>query len=293
MSTSPFYSDRTKGAAPRTHEVLPEATADGLKALVQRRISANYLAEEFPSYCADGYGIEGTNHYEIGPDLVALVPDATWPLWQEATDDTVLFDIVEYVAERVSKPSNGHYHEFMRHHELSFDRKAGRAQFRKEVNVLLSRGGTVFEMNTQMQIERVGSPEVRLAVRSLRPATGDATLDTLLEQARTLYLSRSPADRATAIEKLWDGFERLKTIDDPSDKKRSVTALLAHVPDQAFRDVIGEEMLALTKLGNGFQIRHYEVGKHPLAAEAQDYVATRIVNLIVYLLDKSGRLAFG
>lgn len=291
MSVPSFYSDRVNGAVARTHEELPEATADGLKALVQRRIDSNFLAEEFPSYCSDGNGIEGTNNFSIGPDITALVPDATWPLWQEATDDATLFDVVEYVGQRASKPSNGAYHSFMRHYELDFDKKAGRAQFRAEVNQLLSRGGTVFEMNSAMQIERVGSPEVQTAFRSLRPDTDDATLDTLLETARMLYLSRNHADRATAIEKMWDGFERLKTIDDPADKKRSVAVLLAHIPDQPTRDLINEEMNALTKVGNGFQIRHHEVGKHPIAADAQDYIATRMVNLIVYLLEQSGRLS--
>jgi hypothetical protein len=140
VSTPSFYSDRTNGPVARTHEDLPEATADGLKALVQRRIDANFLAEEFPSWCSDGNGIEGTNSFSIGPDLTALVPGATWPLWQEWTDDTTLFDIVEYVGQRVSKPSNGHYHSFMRHYELDFDKKAGRVQFRQEVNAILSRG---------------------------------------------------------------------------------------------------------------------------------------------------------
>jgi len=291
LSTPSFYSDRINGPIARTHEDLPEATADGLKALVQRRIDGNFLAEEFPSWCSDGNGIEGTNNFSIGPDITALVPGATWPLWQEWTDNTTLFDIVEYVGQRVSKPSNGQYHPFMRHYELDFDKKAGRAQFSQEVNTILSRGGTVYEMNTAMQIQRVGSPEEQTALRALRPDTDDDILDDLLETARTLYLSRKPADRATAIEKLWDGFERLKTIDDPTDKKRSVSALLAHIPDQATRDLLAEEMVALTKVGNGFQIRHHEVGKHPIPLDAQDYFATRMVNLIVLLLDQSGRLA--
>ncbi len=92
-------------------------------------------------------------------------------------------------------------------------RKAGRAQFRQEVNAILSRGGTVYEMSGAMEIHRVGSPEVQTALRTLRPATGDAELDGLLETARKMYFSRSAADRVVAIEKLWDGFSRLKSLD--------------------------------------------------------------------------------
>lgn len=287
----PSYSERVHGATAPTHEELPEQTADGLKALVNRRIDGNYLAEEFPTYCSDGSGIDGTNNYDIGPDLTALVPGATWPLWQEDVSDETLFDVVEYVAQRLSKPLNGRYHEFFRHHELEFDAKAGRAQFRADVNTILSRGGTVFEMDAKMQVQRVGSPEVQAALRQLRPGTGDIKLDELLEASRKLYLSRQEADRATAIEKLWDAFERLKTLDDASDKKRSVKALLSNITDTPFRDIVEAEMIALTALGNSFQIRHHEVGKHPVPAEGQDYIAARMVNLIVLLLDQSGRLA--
>jgi hypothetical protein len=291
VSIPSFYSDRANGAAPRTHEQLPEATANGLKALAMRRIDTHWLAKDFPEYCYDGNGIVGTDHGSLGSDLAATVPAAAWPLWQATLTAEQLFDLLEYVAHHVSKPLDGHWHSGLKHHELNFDDRNGRAEYRAEVNTLLSRGGTVYEMNTAMQIERVGSPEVQAALRTLRPDTGDAALDGLLETARTLYLSRKPADRATAIERLWDGFERLKTIDDPTDKKRSVTALLAHISDQPVRDLISEEMVALTKVGNGFQIRHHEVGKHPIPADAQDYFATRMVNLIVYLLDQSGRLA--
>ncbi|RYF46745.1 MAG: hypothetical protein EOO27_38770 [Comamonadaceae bacterium] len=293
MTTPSFYSDRINGAVPLTHEELPEATADGLKALVRRRIDANYLAEEFPSFCTDGNNIEGTNRYDLGPDITALIPGATWPLWQEPTDDTTLFDIVEYTGQRVSKPSNGRYHDFLRHFELSFDRRAGRTQFREEVNVLLRRGGTVFEMNSAMQIQRVGTPELRAALRALRPDTGDATLDDLLESARDLYLSRNPADRTTAIEKFWDGFSRLKSIDVPGKNKvrQSVAALLSNISDEPFRAFIESEMTVLTDFGNQFQIRHHEVGQTPIPTDAQDYIVSRMANLIVFLLDQSGRLA--
>lgn len=291
MSSSPFYSDRMNGPVPRTHETLAESTSEGLKTLITRRIQGDWLAKEFPSYCPDGNGITGTNQYDIGPDLSALVPGVAWPLWQHAVSDETLFDVLDYVGQRIAKPSSGEWHSFFRHHELRFDEAAGRAEFRAAVNLVLSRGGTVFEMAPQMLIQRIGVPEVQEAFRQLRPATDDATLDSLLETARTLYLSRAAADRTTAVEKLWDAFERLKTIDDPSDKRKSVEALLDHIPDAAIRTVVSEEMRTLTDVGNQFQIRHHEVGKHPVPADAQDYLASRIVTLIVFLLGQSGRLA--
>lgn len=182
------------------------------------------------------------------------------------------------------------WHEYMKHFELSFDKKAGHAEYRDAVNLLLSRGGTVFELTSQMIVQRVGAPETRTALRTLRPNTGDATLDVLIETGRTRYLSRHAADRATAIEKLWDGFKRLKTIDVPGDKKNSVKVLLANIADVPFRAIVEAEMQELTKLGNGFQIRHHETGKPPVPGSAQDYIVRRMAALLTYLLDQSGRL---
>jgi hypothetical protein len=145
-------------------------------------------------------------------------------------------------------------------------------------------------MNSAMQIERAGSPEVQAALRQLRSNSGDATLDDLLESARGLYLSRSAANRKIAIEKLWDAFERLKTLDVPTDKKKSVAALLDHIGDPAFREVVGTEMANLTSFGNSFQIRHHEVGKHALRDDAEDYVVARMANLLILLLASSHRL---
>ena len=50
-------------------------------------------------------------------------------------------------------------------------------------------------------------------------------------------------------------------------------------------------MTTLTELGNQFQIRHHEVGKHAIPPDAQDYLAARMVTLVVFLLGQSGRLA--
>jgi hypothetical protein len=293
MSTASFYSDRVNGAAARTHEDLPEATASGLRALVERLIDTNWLAEEFPSFCSDGDGIEGTNRYHLGPSLTAMVPGATWPLWQEEIHDATLFDIVEYIGHRLSKPSNRKFHPYLHHFELDFDKQAGRAQYISEVNSILRRGGTVFEMSEAMQIHRVGSPEVQTALRSLRPDTGDVTLDGLIETARKMYLSRSASDRDVAIEKLWDAFSRLKSLDVPGQGKvkESVASLLANIAEEPFRAFIDAEMKALTDFGNQFQIRHHEVGQTPIPSDAQDYIVARMVSLIVYLLDQSDRLA--
>ena len=56
--------------------------------------------------------------------------------------------------------------------------------------------------------------------------TGDDDLDRLLETAREKFLNRALDVRKEGLEKLWDAWERLKTVEPGKDKKAQATALL-------------------------------------------------------------------
>ena len=99
------------------------------------------------------------------------------------------------------------------------------------------------------------------ALRSTVFKTGDDKTDRLLETARHRIAPPKEDDRQVALEKLWDAFERLKTLEPGADKRRRADALLdqAAAPGTGFRKMLGEEALALTRIGNTFRIRHSEV----------------------------------
>jgi len=63
-----------------------------------------------------------------------------------------------------------------------------------------------------------------LAVSVFR--TGDPTLDGLLEASRQKILNRSLDVRRESLEKLWDAWERLKTLEPGRDKRESAGRLL-------------------------------------------------------------------
>jgi hypothetical protein len=100
-------------------------------------------------------------------------------------------------------------------------------------------------------------------IRRQFPPSGDDALDSLLSEAIQKY--REPTARKDALERLWDCWERLKSIDIADDKRRSVELLLQNAaPAGAFREVIETEAASLTKIGNRFQIRHFESNREPL-----------------------------
>jgi hypothetical protein len=214
-----FYSDRVIGPMPRTNDLLPELTAKGLVSLVETKKDQEWFAQRFPLLCGDGNVVSGTDDGTLMPNMRALIPNLLVPLFRNEDSDDVIFDLLEYSFARLSKPTRRRWHDYWRHYDLSFDEEAGRTEFRDEVDEMLARGGAAFQMTEDGIIERLGSREVREAVARLPVCdTADEDLEALIEQARALYFSRKAADRRIALEKLWDAFERLKTVGTDGDK---------------------------------------------------------------------------
>lgn len=133
---------------------------------------------------------------------------------------------------------------------------------------------------------RQPSPGLAELFRQPIPPTGDARLDELLQEAREKFRDPSPVIRKEALERLWDAWERLKTLVDPANKKTSADALLgAAAKDAAFKALLDQEAKALNDIGNNFQIRHFEQGKAPITESVQvDYLFHRCFALIWLLV---------
>ena len=73
-------------------------------------------------------------------------------------------------------------------------------------------------------------------------------------------LRAHPLLRREALERLWDAWERLKSLADPGDKKRSIKVILdAAAAEPSLRARLEEEAKELTGIGNSHLIRHSEV----------------------------------
>ncbi|MEV0534734.1 hypothetical protein [Kitasatospora sp. NPDC050463] len=314
MTDSTFYSDRTGHTVPRVDEELSASVWRGLAALIQRRIKDGSLARAFPQYgCTDGDSyITGTDEVAFLDSLGVLVPSLTRtalldPDHQPAT--LAILDVIDFVALNIDKPARRAHHSFMQHDHLFFDdqREAdpyrfntpaltpGQAEFQRDIELIFARNGIAFTLGDDLRIRRLGPPESRSVISDFKPATGDEALDAKLTEAVTRFLSTSPSDRQDALEKLWDGFERLKTLElGGKDKKASATQLLDRAAhgSEAFRMVLEQEFKALTEIGNRFTIRHHEHDKHPVPADAAvDYLFVRMLSLVSQILRATGRLA--
>jgi len=134
-------------------------------------------------------------------------------------------------------------------------------------------------------------PPVLFEAMGNLPPSGDATLDSLLRDARMKFKDPAPTTRAEATEKLWDAWERLKSLEVQGNKRLSVARLLDQCsPEPRFRALLELEAKELTEIGNTFHIRHFETDKVALQqAEQNDYLFHRMFALIHLLLFSRAR----
>ena len=178
----------------------------------------------------------------------------------------------------------------MSHSHYSYDRDAGRAQFTHDVNRMLERNGMAFELSDG-EVIRLAPAILQEALASSSFRTGDATLNDLLEVARQKFLNRSIDVRRESLEKLWDAWERLKTLEPGRDKRDSIAKLLDRTTSEpTLRAKLEQEARELTEIGNTFMIRHTEVDKVPIVDSTHiDYLFQRLFSMIRLFLKASGR----
>lgn len=129
-------------------------------------------------------------------------------------------------------------------------------------------------------------PPVLFEAMGTLPPSGDHILDELLADACKKFKDAVPKSRAEGTEKLWDAWERLKSIEVQGDKRTSVARLLDQCcPESNFRLLLEVEARALTDIGNSFHIRHFETDKVTIALpEQNDYLFHRLFAMMHLLL---------
>lgn len=287
-----LFSERHGLAKPRTIEKLDAVTAEALITLTRSRAEEEWFGLSFPDNCPDGRGNAGTDLNKLktmmkGYDL--LSPFDRYDAGEPPADSQV-FDLLEFSYECVAEPKAGDFHSYFGHSHYSYDQDAGREKFSHDVNRIFERNGVAFELK-HGEVVRLAPAVLHEALAQTVFRTGDQLLDGLLELAREKFLNRSAQVRQESLEKLWDAWERLKTIEPGKDKKASTRALLDKAADgEEFRKRLEDEAIQLTDIGNKFMIRHTETDKVQIENSAHvDYLFHRLFALLRLLLKESGR----
>ena len=287
-----LFTERHGGMKPRVSEELDERCRLGLLGLIEARISEEWFGQAFPFACEDGLGNAGTDSNKLSGKMAAygvIRPDERRCSGSYPTDGQV-FNLIEFSYEYIAEPSAGDSHSYWGHTHYSYNQEVGRTKFEGEVNRLFERNGLAFELK-QGQVTRMAPTGLQEALAETVFHTGDKALDDLLEDARHKFLNRDLKVRRESLEKLWDAWERLKTIEPGKDKKVQATALLAKASiEPSFQERLKKEARELTDIGNKFMIRHTETDKVPISESTHiDYLFQRMFAIIRLLLKSSGR----
>lgn len=314
-----YFSDREKTTAiEQLTECITIDIWNGIAIIINSLIANNNLAKDYPLQCPDGSNICGVDEHSFYIAAKSIIPTIDFlpeygkiePLpfnflspevnpFEYRIDDKIdvkveqfkynVLDFIEFVFKHICDVENGHYHEFFRHYELRFPKTTTiRDKFVRDVNEIFERNHIAFKLTPDGEIQRIIDKELDILIASQKEPT-EVTLQNLLQEATIKIKSHKIGEREIALEKLWDAFERIKTIVIPGDKHDSANKLLSSVSNfnNKIKDELDKECRTLTNIGNSFQIRHFETNKTPITdSEHIDYLFFRMYALIQLLLTK-------
>jgi hypothetical protein len=108
--------------------------------------------------------------------------------------------------------------------------------------------------------------------------TDDQELNELIKESKNFF--RSNNGLQTAVEKLWDAFERIKTVKNVKKNDGTKQIVNMMVEDIA-PELIESEFQELTTIGNQYAIRHHEVNKVKINSQRElSYLYFRLLALV-------------
>lgn len=281
-----YFSDREVPPVPPSLEEISAPAWGGITALINGLEAKEAFAIDYPERCDDGSGTCGTDTRLLQLAFESEIHGVGWPrAGKEVPTTLAALDVIEFCYKHLSAPRTERFHPFFQHFHYSFDRGAGRREFCDSVNLIFHRNQLAYEVDHEGRVRRLAPPILREALASAAFRSTDQQLNEYLEAARSKFLSPDPVTRREALEKLWDAWERLKTLL-PGDKKSSVAALLNKAATEPkMRSRLDDEAVELTSIGNEFLIRHSETSKTPIDSPAHvDYLFHRLFSLIWLLM---------
>ena len=297
-----YFSDRELGPKARTEREISHLTWAGIVALAASLANKGAFGASFPEQCPDGQAICGNEIADLKSAIEAELHGLSWPPQTDRIDEesflrtrepwappTLLaLDFVEFVWRKVALPVVGWHHEYHRHHHLTFDIEAGQAAFRADLNRILARNGIAYDLGEDGEIRRL-LPAV-LGERLVRTyfETGDWTLNVMLEESRRKFSDPDPLIRREALERLFDAWERIKSLADVNKAKSVQLILDRSASEPAFREVLEKEARELTQVGNGHLLRHHELKQLPVIdVDHVDYLYHRLFAMVQLVIRRN------
>lgn len=299
---SNYFSDRELGPRARTERTMSPVAWAGIAVLVEALASSGAFGASFPQECPDGHAICGNDTDMLKRAIESEIGGLSWPLQHDEVDEDdcrrtrkpyapptlVALDFIEFAWRSVARPVPGRLHDHYRHHHLSFDREEGRCAFVTDVNRIFARNGMAYEITEGGEVRRILPAIIGEVLARTHFRTGDHLLDVMLEEARRKFTDPDPLIRREALERLFDSWERIKTLADDNKAKSAKLVLDRASPEPEFRQLPEKEALALREIGNSYLLRHHERSQTPVIdTDHVDYLFHRLFSLVDLVIRKN------
>ena len=277
---SNYFGDMEKGEHPYTKEEIPKNAWMGIRANIDHRFDR------------DSFSINRTQFYHL---LKAEILDIEWPLTVDPPKCSDILELIQFCYKHIDRPITQKYRELISDEfvgSYGSPERAGQAEFKNSINLIFYRNYVIYRLEGDGRITRAIPKEMENVILNSEFRTEDKTFNELMDTARENFLNPDIEIRRESLEKLWDAWERLKTLEPAKDKKESIEKLLKIVsPEPKFCKVLDDEAHALTDIGNVFMIRHTEIGKIKIESPHQiDYLFYRLFSLIYPVLKSTKRI---
>jgi hypothetical protein len=297
-----YFTDRENGKKPANLNEINVTVWNGIVAVFESFVSDNSFSKDFPVQCPDLQGVYTCDLTLLYDKLNAVISDIEIPVKRKErfvkdygdffngikevetiVDTFETLDFIEFCFRHLYDAAPiGKLHDYFNHYHLSFkDTGISKLKFQAEINSLFERNGIAYYLDEHGKVNRILDKEF-LQIIKRNFSTKDETLNSLLFEATQYILLPKITDRIRAVERLWDAFERAKTYYS-GNKKVSVAQLINFVANgnALLETHINSESVALTEIGNKFQIRHFEKDKQPITDLSHiDYLFFRMFSLI-------------
>jgi hypothetical protein len=207
-----------------------------------------YFQEHLGYECVDAGFVPGSIGTDLQSELLlTLRKPNLWPVystidnWSE--DD--LFDIVEFLFDHISKPTERNFHSFSNcgWHCSKFDKEVGCIEYRQKINRLLKAYNSGFELSEQGEI------------LAQSPTGFEPLLDASLPHADSENVTTRVQ---TAIHK----FRRHRSsIEDRRDAVRDLADVLEYLRPKIKEVLNSKDEQDLFNIANNFGIRHHREGQ--------------------------------
>lgn len=157
-----------------------------------------------------------------------------------------------------------------------------------DVNRILARNGLAYEVTDGGEVLRILPAVIGDLLARTYFQTDDQLLDVMLEEASRKFTDPDPLIRREALERLFDSWERIKTLADDNKAKSAKLVLDRASSEPTFRQLLEREALELREIGNSYLLRHHERSQTPVIdTDHVDYLFHRLFCLVDLVIRKN------